>query len=41
MLADQPRDEIEPAAGRERNDEAHRPVWPVLRARDMAQTAML
>ena len=34
-LADQPRDEVEPAAGRQMHDEAHRPVRPVLRAGDM------
>ena len=35
VFAGEPRDEVEPAAGRERHDEAHRPVRPVLRARDM------
>src|SRR5436305_3043548 len=35
MFADQPRDEIEPAAGRKMHEEAHRPVRPVLRAYDV------
>src|SRR6185503_15459499 len=34
VLADEPGDEVEPAAGRERHDEAHRPVRIGLSARD-------
>jgi hypothetical protein len=35
MVADQPRDEIQSAAGGQMHDKAHRPVRPVLRAQNV------